>query len=188
MSYRLLSGLCALVFALGFISCDNKTLNTANAINAIAEYMEKQPIYESATLQVGEINLKVTKDESLIKEYKTLEKEGYIYFSDEITKKRWLSKDSTWTATIKLTDKSHPYVLDQKSNKIKVKTIEYKVNKDSGIQLDNKNAKSANASVMLAKEVTPFVFLKPDSSPHTEFISRKFRLKYTDEAGWIVTK
>ncbi|MDR2222525.1 MAG: hypothetical protein LBE34_07270 [Flavobacteriaceae bacterium] len=188
MKHKLLVGLCAALFTFSLISCDNKTLNTAVATEAIANYMEEKPIYESATFEVGEVKFKVNKEHDLIEKYKNLEKEGYIGFSDEITKKRWLSKDSTWTVTIALTEKATPYVIEQKNNKLKVKTIDYRVNKDSGIQIEGKNKKSASASVKLFKEVTPFAFLKADSSPHTEFIIRKFKLKYSEDTGWIVTK
>ncbi|MDR0229044.1 MAG: hypothetical protein LBI72_08285 [Flavobacteriaceae bacterium] len=188
MKYKLLVGLCALLFSFSIISCDNKTLNTTVATEAIADYMEEMPIYESATFEVGEVKFRLSKEKELIEKYKNLEKEGYIDFSDEITKKKWLSKDSIWTVTIKLTDKAMPYVIEQKSNKLKVKTIDYRVNKDSGIQIEDKNKKSASASVKLLKEVTPFAFLKADSSPHTEFIIRKFKLKYNEDTGWRVAK
>lgn len=188
MKYKHFLGAFTILFSLLFISCDNKTLNTAVATEAIANFMEEKPIYESAAFEVGEVKFKVNKEQGLIKEYKSLEKDGYIKFSDEITKKRWLSKDSTWTVTIKLTEKANPFVIEQNNNKLKVKTIDYRVNKDSGIQIESKNNKSASASVKLVKEVTPFAFLKADSSPHTEFIIKKFKLKYSEDTGWTVAK
>ncbi|WHT40658.1 hypothetical protein QNH98_09030 [Myroides sp. mNGS23_01] len=40
---------------------------------------------------------------------------------------------------------------------------------------------------MLKKNPTPFHFLKEDKSPHTEFITKKFKMKYAEETGWRIT-
>ncbi|MGG5505681.1 MULTISPECIES: hypothetical protein [unclassified Myroides] len=177
-----------LLLAITIISCDNKSLNPSKAITAIEAYMETQPIYESTTFSVGETKLRTKKDGELIKQYQQLADEGYLNLSEFSTKKRFLSKDSLWQGTIKLTEKAHPFVLEQKNNKVKIKTIEYLVDKDNGFQLDTKGKKSATATVMLKKSPTPFHFLKEDKSPHTEFITRKFKMKYSEETGWKITK
>ncbi|TDS54650.1 hypothetical protein [Myroides indicus] len=177
-----------LVFSLlvMLVSCDNRTLNTSKAASAITVYLEEKPIYESAYLTVGETKLRTKKDHELIDQYKLLEAEGYITFTSESSKKRWLSKDSIWNATLKLTEKAHPYVIEQKNNKIKIKTIEYKVDTENGLQIDSKGKKSALVTAMLQKKATPFSFLKPDKNPHTEFITKKFRMKFSDENGWKI--
>jgi len=175
------------LFAITLTSCDNKSLNSAKAITAIESYMETQPIYESTTFHIGETKLKTKKDAELIASYQQLADEGYLNLSDFTAKKRFLAKDSLWQGTIKLTPKSHPFVLEQKGNKIKIKTIEYLVDKDNGFQLDAKGKKSATATVMLKKQPTPFYFLKEDKSPHTEFITKKFKMKYAEETGWRIT-
>ncbi|MCS4237137.1 hypothetical protein M2306_002836 [Myroides gitamensis] len=169
------------------ISCDNKSLNSSKALSAIESYMETQPIYESTTFTVGDTKLRQKKDAALIERYQQLADEGYLNLADFTAKKRFLSKDSIWQGTIKLTEKAHPYVLEQKGNKIKIKTIEYLVDKDNGFQLDAKGKKSATATVMLKKNPTPFHFLKEDKSPNTEFITKKFKMKYAEETGWRIT-
>ena len=183
-----LSFLSVILLTVTFISCDSKSLNSSKAITAIEAYMETQPIYESTTFTVGDTKLRTRKDAALIEQYKQLADEGYLNLADFNTKKRFMSKDSLWQGTIKLTGKAHPYVLEQKGNKIKVKTIEYLVDKDNGFQLDAKGKKTATATVMLKKNPTPFHFLKEDKSPNTEFITRKFKMKYTEETGWRITK
>ncbi|MGG5576603.1 hypothetical protein ACPDHL_04575 [Myroides sp. C15-4] len=180
--------LSVLLLTVTFISCDNKSLNSSKAITAIEAYMETQPIYESTIFTVGDTKLRTRKDADLIQQYQQLAEEGYLNLADFSTKKRFMSKDSLWQGTIKLTAKAHPYVLEQKGNKIKVKTIEYLVDKDNGFQLDSKGKKSATATVMLKKSPTPFHFLKEDKSPNTEFITRKFKMKYAEETGWKITK
>lgn len=142
------------------VSCDNKSLNSSKAISAIESYMETQPIYESTTFTVGQTKLRTKKDAEIIKQYQQLADEGYLNLSDFSAKKRFLSKDSLWQGTIKLTTKAHPFVLEQKGNKIKIKTIEYIVDKDNGFQLDAKGKKSATATVMLKKALLLFIFLK----------------------------
>lgn len=175
------------LLALTLISCDNKSLNSSKALAAIESYMETQPIYESTTFHIGETKLRTRKDAELIKNYQQLADEGYLNLSDFTAKKRFLAKDSIWQGTIQLTAKAHPFVLEQKGNKIKIKTIKYLVDKDNGFQLDSKGKKSALATVMLKKNPTPFYFLKEDKSPHTEFITKKFKMKYAEETGWRIT-
>lgn len=173
-------------FIVMLTGCDNRTLNTSKATSAIATYLEEKPIYESAYFTVGETKLRTKKDRVLIEQYKQLEADGYIVFTDKSSKKRWLSKDSVWNVTLKLTEKAHPYVIKQKNNKIKIKTIEYKVNTENGLQIENKGKKSALVTAMLQKNATPFLFLKPDKNPHTEFITKKFRMKFSNENGWKI--
>jgi len=174
------------VFAVTVISCDNKSLNSSKALSTIESYMTTQPIYESTTFSVGATKLRQKKDAELIERYQQLADEGYLNLSDFTAKKRFLSKDSIWQGTLALTAKAHPYVLEQKGNKIRIKTMEYLVDKDNGFQLDAKGKKSATATVMLKKSPTPFYFLKEDKSPHTEFITKKFKMKYTEETGWRI--
>lgn len=183
---KLQSIIAGLSLFLILISCDNRTLNTSRATSAIASYLEEKPIYESAYFTVGETKLRTKKDQELINQYKQLEKDGYILFANETSKKRWLSKDSIWNVTLKLTEKAHPYVIEQKNNKIRVKTIEYKVDAENGLQIENKGKKSAVVTAMLQKKTTPFLFLKPDKNPHTAFITKKFRLKFSEENGWKI--
>ena len=115
-----------------------------------------------------------------------MEKEGYIEFENESAKKKWLSKDSIWNVTVKLTEKAHPYVINQKSDKVTVKTIEYTLDKSNNLQLNNRSKKSATASVMLSKQYTPFIVFSKDKNPNTKFITKKYKLRYSEENGWSI--
>lgn len=173
-------------FAFLSISCSDKNINTSRAYSTIDSYLAEKPIYESTIIDIGKTRLKTTKDQELIEFYKNLENDGYIAFEEQSSKKRWLSKDSVWTVTLKLTEKSHPYVIDQRSNRVRLKTIEYRLDKNNNVQIDNKGKKTATATVLLNKEHTPFSFLHKDKTPNTKFITKKFKLRYSEEIGWTV--
>lgn len=187
MKTRLLSFIIAFLFIGALVGCTDKNINTSKALSTISDYLQEKPIYESASLTLGKTKLRAKKDSVLIANYKKLEEEGYLTFSDETSKKKWLSKDSIWNVTIGLAAKSHPYVIEQKNNRILLKTLEYNVTKESTIQIENKGKRTANAVVLLHKDITPFSILKEDKTPHAQFITKKFRLKFSEEQGWKVT-
>ncbi|MEK6450348.1 MULTISPECIES: hypothetical protein [Myroides] len=176
-----------LCLGLFLTSCNDKNINTSKAYSTIESYLNEKPIYESNNFQIGKMRLKTTKDKELITFYKQLENEGYISFEEETAKKKWLSKDSIWNVTLKMAEKSHPFVLSQKNDRVKVKTVVYRLDKNSNVQIENNGKKTATANVMLNKEFTPFAFLYKDKTPNTKFITKKFKLKYSEENGWKVT-
>ncbi len=167
-------------------SCSEKDLTTSSALRSIESYLEYKPQYESTTIQLGETKLKTQKDTDLIAAYKDLETTGLLALETKDLKKKWLSKDSIWNVNLKLTDLAAPYVIDQKNNKVTVKSFEYLVNKEKPIEIHNKNKKSASITVMLSKQPTPFAVLAKDKNPNTNFITKKFKLKFSEEMGWEV--
>lgn len=175
-----------LFMAATVISCSEKDLTTSSALRSIESYLDYKPQYETTTLQLGETKLKTLKDADLIATYKDLETTGLLTLETKDIKKKWLSKDSIWNVNLKLTDLAAPYVIEQKNNKVTVKSFEYLVNKEKPIEIHNKNKKSASITVMLSKQPTPFAVLAKDKTPNTNFITKKFKLKYSEEMGWEV--
>lgn len=116
---------------------------------------------------------------------KDLAKEGYINIEEENVKKRFLSKDSIWQFSLSLTEKSLPYVINQKPNKTEVKTIEYQLNKDKEIVFIKKMKKYCVHSCFAKSKNTFYTFGK-DKTSKSNFITRKFKLKYNAENGWQV--
>lgn len=167
-------------------SCNNKDITSSKALDTIEAHLEDKPEFESTTIQLGTKKFRKKKDSLQINQYKVLEKEGYIEFENESAKKKWLSKDSIWNVTVKLTEKAHPYVINQKSDKVTVKTIEYTLDKSNNLQLNNRSKKSASASVMLSKQYTPFIVFSKDKNPNTKFITKKYKLRYSEENGWSI--
>lgn len=177
-----------LVICLGFAlwSCSEKDLTTSIALRSIDDYLQYKPLYESTNIQLGKTKLRASKDSELIAIYKKLEEEGYLEFEGDEMRKRWLSKDSIWNTTLKVTDKAAPYVIEQKNSKVTVKTLEYVVNSDKPLEIHNKNKKSASITVMLFKNPTPFAPLGKDNNPNTNFITKKFKLRFNEKYGWEV--
>lgn len=177
-----LSLFCVILFS----SCNNKDITSSKAFDTIESHLTDKPEYESTIINLGKKKLRMRKDSVQIEQYKSLEKEGYIEFAEENAKKKWLSKDSIWNVTLKLTEKAHPYVIEQKNDRVTVKTILYTLGNSSSLQLNNRSKKSATASVMLNKEYTPFITLAKDRNPNTKFITKKYKLRFSEENGWTI--
>lgn len=169
------------------ISCAEKDLTTSTALKSIQEYLDYKPQYETTTIEVGPQKWRTLKDSISINHFKDLEKEGYLTINTNALKKKWLSKDSIWDVTLQLTEKAHPYVVSQKNNQVKVKTIEYAVGLEKPIEIHSKSSKSANITVMLIKNPTPFYILNPDTKNNNTFITKKYKLRFSDEFGWEVS-
>lgn len=181
-----LSIACLFVVSFGLSSCTEKDLTTTTALKSIQEYLNYKPQYETATLDLGQVKWRTIKDSVQINKYKKLAEEGYIEFDSHSLKKKWLSKDSIWNVSFRLTDKANAYVVDQKNQKVTVKTIVYSVNEDKPIEIHNKNKKSASITVMLSKNPTPFAQLGKDKTPNIGFITKKYKLMFNEESGWEV--
>ncbi|WP_121964572.1 hypothetical protein [Myroides sp. N17-2] len=188
MKTRTLLTTLSLFLVLLLSSCNNKDINASKAYDTIEVYLADKPEYETTTIHLGKKKLRIKKDSLQIEQYKSLEKDGYIEFAEETSKKKWLSKDSIWNVTLKLTEKAHPFVIDQKNDKVTVKTILYTLGDSSNLQLNNRSKKSATASVMLNKEYTPFISLAKDKNPNTKFITKKYKLRFTEETGWTINQ
>lgn len=169
-----------------FLNCSTKTLTKDAAYQAIESYLEEKPLYESTGFVVGKTKLRVSKDKELISTYEDLEKQGYISFTNRDSRKKWLGKDTIWTATIALTPKANPYIVKLRNNRILVKTLVYKLTQDSNVQIIEKSKRSAQVSTLLFKERTPFSIFKVDKTPHNTYISKNFKLKFTKENNWEV--
>ncbi|MGP2570263.1 hypothetical protein ACT4R9_06645 [Ornithobacterium rhinotracheale] len=169
-----------------FFSCNKKDISAANTQSIVEEYLENNPPYETGWIQTENLKLSTKKDQSQVQIIKDLAKEGYINIEEENVKKRFLSKDSIWQFSLSLTEKSLPYVINQKPNKTEVKTIEYQLNKDKEIVFIKKNEKSIVCTAVLQKVKTPFYTFGKDKTSKSNFITRKFKLKYNAENGWQV--
>lgn len=178
--------LLLLVF-FGLSSCTEKDLTTTTALKSIQHYLDYKPQYETTTIELGQMRWRTTKDSVQIRLFKKLEEEGFVTLESHSLKKKWLSKDSIWDVTLRLTDNAANYVVEQKNQKVVVKTIEYAVNNDKPIEIHNKNKKSASITVMLNKNPTPFAPLGKDKTAAIGFITKKYKLRFNEETGWEVT-
>jgi hypothetical protein len=171
--------------ALTINSCGNKTsINQDDASDVIIDYLQTNPEYATTSFEFGEIKFK-GKDDELVK-YKDLEDKGLIKMTLEDSKKRFLSKDSTYIYMVELTEKAAPLVLKQNNNKATVKSATYTLDDSKPVNFEKVNDKTAKATVSLKKEITDFYpFQKGDDA--SAFKTKTYRLKLKKDAGWIVT-
>lgn len=169
-------------------SCSDENLTTSTALKIIDNYLSEKPIYETTDLKLGTIKLRTSKDAEEIEHYKSLEKKGLIAFEEETIKKKWLSKDSIWNTQINITEQAKPYIISQTPSKVTLTAVQYELDKDQPLQINSKSKRSATITVMLFKKETPFAILTEDKNPNSDFITRKFKLKYNEQYGWEVSK
>lgn len=172
-----------------FFSCKDKGKISANiASSAVQDYIEQRPIYETATLYIGSVKWKALKDSSLINTYKALENKGYLHLDLDKEKKRFLSKDSNAYYTITLTDKAKPFVTEQGSKKVEVKTIEYVLDEATPLQVEKTGKVTATTIATLKKQTTDFYPLAKDKNSAAPFLKKEFKLKYKEETGWQLVR
>ena len=88
--------------------CGNETtINENEASDVIADYLESNPEYKTASFNFGEMKFKGEKDQEELKKYEALEENGLIKMDLIEGKKRFLSKDSTYVYQISLTERPH---------------------------------------------------------------------------------
>lgn len=180
-----------LLFA-GFLwaACGSeKSISDRVALGEIAHYIESNPVYETASMDYGELKFSQRSDADLLAAYERLEKGGYITLERLKERKRFLSKDSTFVYLVKLTDKSIPFVLEKTDKKVTVKTFEYTLDEDGGVLVEQTGKNRAKATVTLRKAETDFAdFAKKDPDNNASFTKKTYSLRFNGDAGWEVTK
>ena len=168
-------------------SCGNKTaINEDDASAVITDYLQSNPEYATTSFEFGEIKFKGKNDADDLVKYKELEDKGLIKMTLQDSKKRFLSKDSTYIYMVELTEKAAPLVLKQNNNKATVKSANYILDDSKPVNFVKVNDKTAKATVSLKKEETDFyTFQKGDNA--SVFKTKTYRLKLKKDAGWVVT-
>ena len=167
------------------IACSDGKLSSSQAKILVEESLQAKPMYETAHLTLGEVKYRTQKDGEKIKQLKKLEEDDYISIEEIKVKKKWLSNDSVWVVNIKCTDKALPYVTELKETRAKVKTLEYVLADE--INVEQKNEKNATITATLQKKETPFSFLSKKIGGQ-DFIQKKFKARYQEKEGWILSK
>lgn len=168
------------------LSCSEKNISESNAISQIESYLENNLTYETTNFDFGEVKFKGKTQ--LLKSYKEMDSLGYIEMQLEKGRKRFLSKDSTYTYIVKLTDKSGPFVLEKDSKRAKVKTYYYELDKSVPIHIEQKGKTKVVAKVSLKKQQTDFARFSEDKNPHSTFTKQEFSFKLDKEGSWSLVK
>lgn len=171
------------------ISCDSKeNLDSSKAQQLIEFYLEEKPMFEVGKFDTDEQRFISSKNEKILAVINELVDNGFVTIDGEKSRKKWFSKDSVFIITPTLTKKAIPYVVEQNKNYSTVKTIIYSLYEEKEIQIEKNGDKSATCIAVLAKGKTPFYAFGKDNNPKSEFITRKFKLKFDKELGWEVVK
>ncbi|MBK1441743.1 hypothetical protein JHJ32_17220 [Parapedobacter sp. ISTM3] len=167
----------------------DKSISDRVALSEVTYHLESNPVFETAEMEYGEVKFDQKSDADLLATYKELEKGGYVTLELLKERKRFLAKDSTFVYLVKLTNKSIPFVLEKTDKKATVKTVEYTLDEDGGIAVEQTGKNRAKATVTLKKTETDFVdFAKKGADNNASFTKKTYTLRFNKETGWGVTK
>lgn len=174
---------------IAFSGCKNvATINESEAGEVIVTYLKGNPEYKTDKFHFGEMKFNSKKERVELEKYKTLANEGYISMSLVEGKKKFLSSDSSYTYTIKLTDKASEFVLKQDDDKATVKVVNYELSDEKPVNFSRVNDNNAKVTVSLKKVNTVFAPFQKNSNDNSDFITKTYRLKLDKEEGWKVNK
>lgn len=184
------SALSLLILAvIAFGGCKNvATINESEAGDVIVTYLKGNPEYKTDKFHFGEMKFNSKKDMVELEKYKALAEEGYISMSLVEGKKKFLSSDSSYTYTIKLTEKASDLVFKQDNDKATVKVVNYELSDEKPVNFSRVNDNNAKVTVSLKKVNTVFAPFQKNSDDNSDFITKTYRLKLDKEEGWKVNK
>lgn len=175
-----------LFFSVG--ACQNKAeLSDRLALTEVKYHLENNPVYESASMDYGEMRFRTPADETLLNAYSQLESYGYVRMELLKERKRFLSKDSTLFYIVQLTDKAIPFVLEKGPSKAKVRTYDYKLEETQPVHIELSGKNRAKVTVTLKQEETDFVVIaKKNQTPHATFIKKTYNFRFDEQSGWRI--
>ena len=185
--YRCL-GLLAVGLSLFFVGCkDKRVINDRIALNEIKYHLENNPVYETTTLDYGEVRFSKKSDSALMDAYEHLEDFGYVKLELVNERKRFLSRDSVFKYIVHLTDKSIPYVLDKTADKATVKTYYYELDESEPALLEQTGKNRAKATVTLKQRETDFsMFASKNRASSASFIKKTYNFRFDENSGWRI--
>ena len=179
----------ALTLASLLISCQsNSTINTEEADKVISNYLKANSEYKTTKFSFGEVKFNSEKEYAQLENYRQLAEQGYITLTLLTAKKKFLSKDSSYVYSAKLTDKASEFVLKQDNDKATVKAVTYELTEEKPVDFSKVNDANAKVTVSLKKTNTPFAPFQDRPEDNSEFLTKTYKLKYDKETGWSVKK
>jgi hypothetical protein len=177
------------LIVIAFSGCkDSAKINADDAGEVITDYLQANPEYKTDRFNFGEMRFSSDSEMKELEKYKQLADEGYISLTIEKAKKKFLSRDSSYTYLIKLTDKASDLVLKQDDNKATVKVVTYELASEKPVNFNKVNDNHAKVTVTLKKINTPFAPFQRSDNANSTFITKTYRLKLDKEEGWKVVK
>ncbi len=177
------------LLVLAFSACkDVAKINTEEAGTVITDYLKANQEYKTVRFNFGEMKFNSDKDMAELRKYRQLATDGYISLTLADAKKKFLSKDSSYTYLIKLTDKASELVLKQDEDKATVKVVTYELASEKPVDFSRVNDNNAKVTVSLKKVNTPFSPFQKSQDQNSDFITKTYRLKLDKAEGWKVVK
>lgn len=177
------------LITIAFGACKNvATISEAEASEVIVTYLKGNPEYKTDRFEFGKLTFNSRKEMGELEQYKTLANEGFITLTLQESKKKFLSKDSSFVYLVKLTDKASDLVLKQDNDKATVKVVNYELSSEKPVNFSRVNDNNAKVTVSLKKVNTVFAPFQRNSKDHSDFITKTYRLKLDKEEGWKVNK
>ncbi|MGV3546054.1 MAG: hypothetical protein ACO1N4_03260 [Pedobacter sp.] len=178
-----------ILIASTLFACKNtSTINTDEAGKVIITYLKGNPEYKTTRFDFGELKFNTEKEYAELENYRQLANDGYITLTRLSAKKKFLSKDSSYVYSAKLTQKASEYVLKQDADKATVKAVTYELTDEKPVDFSKVNDATAKVTVSLKKVNTPFAAFQKKPEENSEFLTKTYRLKYDKEEGWKVRK
>lgn len=178
----------ALLAIILFACKNNSTINTEEAGKVITTYLKGNPEYKTTRFDFGELKFNSEKEYAELENYRQLANEGYITLTLLSSKKKFLSKDSSFVYSAKLTQKASEFVLKQDADKATVKAVTYELTEEKPVDFSKVNDATAKVTVSLKKVNTPFAAFQKNPEENSDFITKTYRLKYDKEEGWKVKR
>lgn len=180
--------LASLLIITLFACKNSSTINTDEAGKVIITYLKGNPEYKTTRFNFGELKFNTENEYAELENYRQLAKEGYITLTLLSSKKKFLSKDSSYVYNAKLTQKASDFVLKQETDKATVKAVTYELTDEKPVDFSKVNDATAKVTVSLKKVNTPFAAFQKKPEENSEFLNKTYRLKYDKEEGWKVKK
>jgi len=178
-----------ILIASTLFACKNtSTINTDEAGKVIITYLKGNPEYKTTRFDFGELKFNTEKEYAELENYRQLANDEYITLTRLSAKKKFLSKDSSYVYSAKLTQKASEYVLKQDADKATVKAVTYELTDEKPVDFSKVNDATAKVTVSLKKVNTPFAAFQKKPEENSEFLTKTYRLKYDKEEGWKVRK
>lgn len=163
----------------------SSSINATDASEKITAYLIAKPESKNDKFNFGELKFNNEAEMKELAKYKTLADSGYITLTLIEAKKKFLSKDSSYTYNVKLTENAGPFVIEQKSDKATVRVINYILAEEKPVDFAVVNHNNAKVTVTLQKSATPFTPFNSDED-NSAFITKTYKLKFEKDKGWFV--
>lgn len=174
------------IFIIAVIGCkQSSSINATDASEKITAYLIAKPESKNDKFEFGEIKFNSETEMEELAKYKTLADSGYVTLTLIEAKKKFLSKDTSYTYNVKLTENASPFVIEQNNDKATVRVINYILADEKPVDFFVVNDNNAKVTVTLQKSATPFTPFNSDKD-NSAFITKTYKLKFEKDKGWFV--